>query len=618
MTTESLFSSMKLLLAFAGVVLCALIIWAILSPVFFGMRWALEQAGLKKFFRYHRLLRLSRTLLRWPALAYGFVQARAKYLEQGVSVRVVMDERLSHLREMMLRTRSAVELACQRIAHFGTGGSAALAADILDLQRRTEEVSLLGGEIPDDLIKKYQTRAVSSTNLVIGTLFLILFAIGNGTFINQFMQNLIPTYFRGVPVSLVFSILLVIFEAGAGWMIAIGSAHEERRTNVLLMTIGIFAVIGFCTVEATIIGIMSYNFELDLPLLDTYPALRFWLAPLGAVFAALTAGVSYAVHKFTDERASANGALRIRREMKEANAYVNALPARFEKIRDRAREAQAALDSHAVALGARDGATPDQGVIGGLVTRVTEERLELVRAFGAVCIEDWSQIINGSPADDRREVIKNVCLFILSAVAVTTGIYVYSGFFAISLHGIIILPSLGWIAAAVIFVMSLYIIGFLPFQRLQNAERAGRVFPYRNSIAEKAGAAAIAALAAIALLWGGYMGFGVFGFLIGIVLIVGGATLSWLGYHFERSCRGLVVLAALVASVVAVLAAISLALFVLGSYWSLAVIFWGVWIFLYFLGLPASLVFSWRKLLQRHGSDYVPADPSIRTQSASL
>ncbi len=584
MSVDQLLEWMRILLATVGVLLCAILVWAVFSAFPFGLRWALDRVGFGNLLKFRRLLRLRR-LFGWPLAAYGRVRQRLDSGQARASVRVVIDERLVRLKATMLRTRDAVRRACQTLDGVGgRQGPAQLVADVNALSRRSEEIANLGGEIDEELLKSYAAHARASTNLAFGLFFGAAFALGNGILLNQFFRDLFAQYFAGVPVSVIFSVLVVIFEMGLGWLIAIYSSPTtiERYTLFRWALIGLVCMLAL--VEATIFGTLSYGFEIDLALFRNVEWTRYWLAPLGLVFVTTTSGVGYAVHQLLEETAAHSGSLRLKREITAANTYVRSLPQRWEQIGRRAREAEAAIDAYVSALGGQAGA------LSGAVEQIRSERDDFLLALVNVKVDDWRQVVEGTGGDDRRDSALNVGLCFLTLAGVGAYWWALAQLFAGAFVSLDRIPQVVWTAAALFLSLAVYALGNLPFQRLHyNDGTSGRVYPFRTGAVEYGVATGIGLVAAVALIWASVLGFGWRGVFIGLLFVAGGGLLVVLGYFAERFARGGMLTGSVLAACLAALGAVLVAIGVNFAAWLLAAVYWLFWWVLTIGGAPILL-----------------------------
>jgi hypothetical protein len=533
MTTAQLLELMQRMLLWLGIGLLATPFLVAASGVAWGIRWGLERAGFTRLFRLRRLRRLYRHSVRWPGQAYAAVRGRLQGQESHASISIVIDERLRHLKNTMLATRDAVQKACRGLeALGGAKGPVEVIADVQALQRSTQEVAALGGEIDDTVLKAYEERTRATTNLWMGLLFGLVFAIGNGALLGQFFRNLISVFIFGFPLAYALAVIIVVAEMGLGWLVAYYSG-EGRERYTLYRWVVVLAVMLIGLMEAVIFGLLSYNFEFDMPLFDTTPWLRYWLAPFGVVFVVATSGTGYAIHQSMEERGKHRSVLKLGRDVRMANRFVQSLPLRWDKIGRNAREAESAIDAYFAALGGKD------GELRGAIDHIKSERQQMVKALADSAIDDWKQVAEGLGGDRRRDAAINVGLTALTVAAAVGYGWALQGLLRQAVGSTFRLPEAVIWAIAIFVTIALLAIGQLPFRRLQHVDPGGgRVHPTRQGPAELGVAAGVGALVSIGLLWAGIAAGGAGGFFLGLVFVAGGAAMVLLGYFLERSARG--------------------------------------------------------------------------------
>lgn len=587
-TVNWLVGAAKALLVLMAVVLLCLLLWCITSPFPYGLRWSIEQTGIGRFFAYRRIARLTRRTFSWPGRAFRTVRAWFEGPLGHGSVSVVIDERLKRLKQAMVSTREGVQRAIQTIDGLGgTDGPAVVTKDIQALQARTEEVAKLGGAIDEDIAKAYDGRARSITNLMLGLFFGTAFALGNGLILSQFYRSFISVYvLPGLPLAVPLSIISVIMEMGLGWLVAASSFGDDAKRHLPLRYSILIAIALVGLVEFTIFGLLSYNFEIEATIFTAHAWLRYWLAPFGVVFVIATTATGYMVHRSLDQLAEHNGVGRLRREIKDTNAFVQDLPIRWDAIASKARSAEAAIDSYVNALGGKDGA------LRGAIDQIRTEREALNTAMADSHIDDWPQIAAAADGDRRRDSALNVGLMLVTLIALMAFCAALSWLLARGWPAGIV-PWFAWWPLAALVTLAVYALGLLPFERLHYGAENGRVFPLRTGTAEYLVASIIGGSCAVGLLWASVRAAGWLGLFIGLLFIAGAAGVALLGYFAERGIRGaLIALAVVVATGVAA-CVVLLALTLSAALWTGFVVYWPLMAILWFLGLPTHMLVGW-------------------------
>ena len=587
-TVNWLLGAVKALLALMAVLLLVLVLWCIVSPFAYGLRWVLQQLGLDRFLASSRIARLTRRAFKWPGRTFRAVRGWFDGPLGHGSVRVVIDERLRLLKDRMISTRMSVQAACQTIDGLGgTNGPAVVTNEIRALQAKTEEIAKMGGPIDEDIAKDYQRKSQSVINLLFGIFFGTAFAVGNGGLLSQFLRSFITVYLLpGFPLAYLIAIGVVVVEMGLGWLVATSSFGEDAKRHLPLRWAILVAIVMIGLVESVIFGLLSYNFELDMPLFADHPWTRYWMAPFGMIFVTATTATGYMLHRSLDQLAERTGSGRLRRELLATNRFVSELPARWDRIAAKAHSAEAAIDSYAGALGGKDDA------LRGAIDKIRAERDALNSALAESHIDDWRQVAEAAEGDHRRDGALNVGLFILTSV-------VLAGF-CVALELLLarawpngLLPGLAWWALATIVTFSLYGIGHLPFERLHYGTDSGRVSPLRTRPAEFALAVGVGVFCAIGFLWASVAAAGWTGLFIGVLFIAGAGIVALMGYFIERAVRGGMLAASVLGAMLATLFIGVIAIVTTLAAWLGFLLFWPIMIVLWFLGLPMHIALGW-------------------------
>ncbi|MDB5470306.1 MAG: hypothetical protein JWR84_1866 [Caulobacter sp.] len=579
---ETLIWLCKVLLLSVGVVLCGLLVWLVLSPVGAGVKWVLEMAGFKRLTAWLQAHLPRANPLAWWRQVFETTTAGFLADSNSKSVKLVVDERLGQLRRAMRSTVEATRKACQNLEGLGgVSGPAGVVAEVKELQRRTEDVAKLGGEIPEDLVKDYQGRARAMSTMVMLVLFALAFAAVNGTLLNLFFRDVLTIRLYGVPASLLVSIGFIVAEMALGFGIAYFFKAGMRPAGYLLVfVVGLAALF-----EAIIFGIVSYGFELDIPLLDDNPLLKLWMAPLGIIFVTATAVVGYIFHRTKDELDDVNGAARLRREINAVNRFVRGLPGRWDGIAGKARNAEGAIGSFVDALGNKAGA------LKGAIDAVRTEREAMTRALVEAKVDDWREWLEGSGGDVRLATGQNV-LIAAGTVGVGYG-FVRTLFRVFADSAIASWPTSVLLGLAIAFGLAFFLLGWYGFQRIQLVETdKARVYPLRSAPAETWVFGTLLMLVSVGVVAVVVQALGVRGVPQAAILLACGAILAVAGYNMDRVAMGAGYLARLVLggllSVLAFLAAVVVQ--VLG---------WPFWFLLHLIFVIVSIIAApFEKLLE--------------------
>lgn len=575
-----------------------------LSALFWWLRRQLEAIGAPSFFRFRRVLRLARWSVSLPARTFNAVW---KLMDGGTaaarSVKVVLDQRLTDMKAAMIRSRNSIRAACQTLDGLqGAKGPAIVVADVQDLQRKTEEVAQLGGDIDEGVIKAYQDRLDASGSMWIGIAFGAAFAIVNGVLLGQFFRSFVTFYLFGFPFAYVLAGLCVLVEIGLGSLVGWTSAKRRSEEHKLMRWILIGLIILIAFTEAMIFGLLSSSFEIDLPIFNSEYA-KFWLAGFGIAFVGASSMTGYMVERSREERLAHKGVLRLRRDVQMANRYVQGLPRRWDSIGRKAREAEAAIDAYFSALGGKD------GELRGVIDRIRTERDELVGALASSNIDEWRQVEDGEQGDQRREIALNILIFLGTVGVVIAAIWALQWLlraaFAPNLVAMLWWQQAAWLAGATIVVAALLWAGHALFERIQysSGDRA-RVFPVRHGQPEHVVAGVIAGLLVVGLIAAAVRAVGWPGVFLGLVFLVGASGLLVLGHYLERVARGFLSFIALAASLLAAGAAMLWAFAVIVVGWVAHVLFGLVMALLGFLGgLLVLAQNAWASLRRRRAPE---------------
>nr|QQZ48909.1 hypothetical protein JKL49_16620 [Phenylobacterium glaciei] len=314
-------------------------------------------------------------------------------------------------------------------------------------------------ELEEGLEDTYGARTRTNLTLVFISLFAIVFAIANGTLLNLFFKGMTSVRVIGLPVSLLLSFMVVVAEMALGFLLALFTNRPKSApVRWLLISMVVIAAL----FEAVVLGMVSSEFELELPLLEAYPVLKLWMAPFGLVLVTATSITGFMFHQTLDEHAEHRGATRLRRELKQASDFVRDLPGIWEKISQKAREAEHALKSYLSSLGGHDGR------IGGSIEQIVLEHEKLVETIRDARVDEWRPLVAGAIGDKRRAIAQNIGLFVFT-VASLAGFSAALSFLATAAIGTRLPPGAG-VSMSIVVALGFYSTGLLAFGRLQLVE----------------------------------------------------------------------------------------------------------------------------------------------------
>lgn len=506
---------------------CLLLVWTMFSPFGFALKRTSEAVGLRRLAEWLQLNLPLSNPLRWFRQAFETSAAPFDPGGDSQSVKVVVDERLDHVLRTMRASVEATRKACRNLEGLGgVKGPASVVADVRALQRRTEDVAKLGGEIPEELLGDYQGRARGMSTMIVLILFAAAFAAVNGTLLNLFFRDVFPAKVAGAPASLLVSIGFIVAEMALGFGIAWFFSAGLRLIAYLLIATTIMAAL----FEGTIFAIVSYGFDLDIALFEQHPWLKFWMAPLGIIFVTATAVTGFIYHRTQHELDDHRGAARLKREIAAVNSFVRALPARWEAIGARSRQAEGAISSFVDALGNKAGA------LKGAIDAVRIEREAMTKALAAAKVDDWRRWMEGGGGDVRLGAAQNAG-FALAAILFGSGFVWF--FHSVLERGRSGLPDLALWAAAIVAGGSFFALGLAGFSRIQLIDDGkARVHLLRNTRRETIGIGVVAAAAVAATIWAALQAFGPRGLGQAALLLAGGGALAFVGYNLDRGVRG--------------------------------------------------------------------------------
>jgi hypothetical protein len=468
--------------------------------------------------------------------------------------------------------------AAALLALGGAKGPGAVARDIHSLQSRVEELSDLGGEVDESIAGDARLHAQTIATIAFLAFFLLGVALANGAMLNQFFQDLIPGHLLGLRLSYFFSFLAISFEAAMGFL------AYHHRGNRLAKAMFISVAGGLALIEAVIFGMMSYGFDLDLPLLDEFPVLKLWLGLFGFLLVIGTAGLGYTLHQVGDEFFATMGAKKLRREAKALNALLRDLPGRWEGIRGKADASAAAIANFQSALGGRAGA------LAGAVEKIDAERKAMDQALIAARMDQWRTWLDGEDGDRLQKKVQQVGL----------GLLTVGGFavFAVAMEASLARAFRNWndavlFAAAAITALAYYVIGWLSFERIELLGE--RVFPLRGGTRQTAAAVVTAGAASIAVLTVGWRVGGTSGVAYALLLIAGGGGLAVLGYFFDDAARGLLIAGRALVAIALGLAALLVAAAAHLFGWPFLAVLGATWLLLTLLAWPLEQLVSRRR-----------------------
>jgi hypothetical protein len=499
------------------------------------------------------------------------------------AVRVVIRDTHKQLHTALAGVQRSMNAAVDDVKGLsGVSGPNSLLDTVKALEGRTKLIDSIAIDIDADIGQSYENYSRARTTFVFISFFSILFALANGTLLDLFFKGLIAVRIVNVPASLLLSMMIVVAEMALGFLLALMSSRPNSKpVRWLLVGMIVFASI----FEAAVLGMVSNNFDLDLPLLENYPGLKLWMGILGPVLVTATSITGFMFHKTLDEMAEYGGALRLKREIAQANLFVSDLPGLWDRITRKAVEAENALKGYFDRLsGQGDHVT-------GAIERITKERDALSAALQDARTFDWLDLADGAPGDNKRVAAQNVGLCLVSFCAVLAYVLALAMLFGGAIgHR---LPPLAPIALSIVIALAFYSIGILSFDRLQLVEgKNGRAIPISAGATGYAIAVMITIGGGSGILWASIVTLGSWGFFLGLLFVAGGGLMALAGYGLERAIQGLILTCrVLTAFIVAVVFSVFGLLRYIGL-WGLAGLAWVVSTLLNLLAAPLDLVIS--------------------------
>ncbi|MEP9360391.1 hypothetical protein [Sphingomonas sp. KR3-1] len=502
-----------------------------------------------------------------------------RYRGEDPVVYVIVDQRLAQVTQSMRRVAKSMREATSRIAGLGgTAGPGALSREVTGMQRRLEELAEMGGEIDEDLFKSYQGRANAIFVFWASVLFGIAACAVNGNLLNLFFQDVFHNRVAGIPASVLVATGFILGEISLGF----GAAYFKHGSQTALQYLCCFAVVLAALFEAIIFGLVSSGFDLDIEYFDTYPILKFWMAPLGLIFVTATFIIGYLLHQSHDAITANKAALRLRREIRALNKLTGELPRHWDQIRAKAHGAESAISQYVASLGNKSGA------LTGSVDAVTRERDAVLEALANARTDDWRQWLDGAAGDARLYRAASVGIAALSIAVIGAfawGLSIQVGGVYSGLQGY---PA--W-AIGLLGAIGCYLLGLPVLARIQMVDhRQTRVFSHRSEPWQQAAAGALGAMIVTALIWLGLRWGGTNALPFSLLMVASAGVLAVLGYSIERALMGLV-------DAAATALAIALAAFFLsGAVLTYALMALAWLLIALFLGLLEVLALPWKQI----------------------
>ncbi len=560
--------------AFILLSLVVIVAWLVISVP----AYAIKLAALA--LRYDRMLEWVRTRLlgirpldAWRA-GYGLMSGAKVGSEQ--SVRLIVDERLKILNRTLRQTVQSVSKASlDMVGLGGTTGPNAFATDLRTLQEKIEEVSALGGEIEEDMIRHYQGRSTATFMFYTCLVLAVAFGAVNGTLLNLFFQGVIEARVFGIPASYPVSVIFIFAELGLG----LATAWFVQRQSTVMQYVLITLIVAAALFEAIIFGIVSNGFDLEIALFDDHPWMKSWMAILGVLLVSATATTGYMLHQTRHQIDEHKGALRLRRDVIMTNSFVRSLPTIWDSIRHKAQSAEASINSYLMAIGNKAGA------LKGAVDQIATERETIVQALAAANVDDWRNWLDGEAGDRRHHGYIQIGLALLSVMLIAMFVWGFRIVLAMSYPATP--PLAGW-TGAVLTAAAFCAVGLLSLGRVQVSETGKyRVYALRSEPWEYVVGGVAGLCAILAVLWASAATATAPGIAFGLLLVAGGGGLAMCGYYLDQVAAGLVTtIRAFFSFVLGTLAAVLLLLLiVLGwPFWALA---WLLFFLLSILAWPA-------------------------------
>lgn len=568
-----------------------LLFWALISIFFVGIKGALEAAGVYRF--PSKVVGVAQRVgVDGSAFATFFERADASMTRNGdqAMVRVALDERHAELQAGLARSEQAIRDAVGQVQGLaGHSGGTTFLSDLADLRERTKLVDRLAVDLPDDIEERYAQRRRLTGQLMILVPLTIVIALANGALLSVLFNEMTSMKVFGVlPLAYLLGIVVVAVEVG------IGLALYHFRANPLMICLVALLILAATGFEAMAMGTFSVEFATSLRGVDISEATLqdYWMVLLAIVFTPMTSILGYMVEKTRSERDELGGRVQLNEELKRCNQFVDSLPGVWGTIDQKARSAEASIERLQDALGGQG----DR--LAGAIDAVVEERKKLSAAILSARIEDWPNLVNGASGDARGAAAQNI--FLCLATLATTIAYAAGVTFLVER------ASEGqwsiWASAGVGFVcaMLFVVVGNLAFNRLRLMQGSdGRSQPMSAQPYHKGVAALLVIGCAAGLIWISVVALGGWGIIAGIFLTALGGVLSFLGYGIERSARGFVLLASLIAAFMLAAIAALLSLIRYVGLWLLAALAWVIGFVVGVLARPAELLLqAWRNRRQ--------------------
>lgn len=563
-------------------ILGLLFLWALFSPLAYGLKVALRK--LPHWLSLRRLWLLRFRPFRIAQRAFAAVRRKPN---EVLAVRLILDERHAHLKRAMANARDAITRASSAVVGLGgTKGPGALVADVNGLQQRIEDYTNFGDEIviDEEMLAQYRQRSIGYVSGII-----LLVACGFAAFMNG---NLLALFFKGAFNQIAFLGLKVYQLIGIGFVVAeiafgVTANAAYKKNNKFLFFLMIALTLLAATIEAWVLGVAGTKMHLDIELFDNSDVLKFWMAPLGLIFVGFTSTAGYMLHEYLDDIMSARAARALRREAKALRQLVNDLPGRWDGIRTKAQAAEASIEEFIDALGNKS------GTLSGAIDLVKSEREAIVQAMAASSIDKWPEAGEGNAGDAR--------LYQNMSAGMSIGGIVVVVAFVLGTWSLLAdaFPQIGLASLFIAAIMSgaCLAVGFLAFGRIQTAkEGRTRVLPVRGEAWEIATAAIMAITVVIALFWLAIRFQGVGGIALGLACVAGAGALTFIGYSLERILDGTVNVTNIVGAFAAGFLMLLVALFVHVALWPIFALLIVLLALIRFLAIPWEVLVAmlWR------------------------
>lgn len=519
------------------------------------------------------------------------------------SVRVVLERRHKEFQAKLRMLRAGLNDQLMKLSAVSPGKAAPTLITLLTTFKTDVAAAQNFGHIDDDLVDHSmlfdRSRARYRLSLfgavVVGSLNAMLLHL----FFREFEAGVfIP--FTKTDVIIVASFLFPLVEFAAGFYSDyLSDSDQKTATNQLTKWFVVF-ILG--AVETFVFYLLFKNIFENANLLQYAD----WAVPLlsvaGFALALLQAMVGSGAGRAARMAGEYATEQSIKDQVKDANAFVNGLPSRYDQIGSAARNANQAVDQLASDLNGHDAAELP------LASAVDEKRREFLAAVDAVNPAGWTDVLegNGEDAHDAGRFAWllpfALVLFGTAFVLLVAGFLERSGLFGDSEIG---RWSAAFGAAAAFFIGGGFVFRRIGLATSTNTEFRDTLFP-RDDVMRLA-AVAIGLVLTVGVMGAGIAADGVSGVIEGLFAVGAGIGLCLVGSYPDLVGRGLSFLCmALVVAAVSLVEAAAYVLFAI-ALGAIALLFAVAFVTTLLIGWPLLMFLEHRKAKATAPSALVPA-----------